>query len=130
VFDWRIVIDHGGLVHLGTAESLAAAGEALVLRTADPTHTPMLRTMVNSTQLRVEVDGDDVVINTAEPLLQQSEDGLSLEALVGVTDPSDPDDKTWEDGSLLPNPHATLAGPTVEAWLDSDDADTRTYGVC
>jgi hypothetical protein len=40
-----------------------------------------------------------------------------------VTDPSDPDDKIWEDGSLLPKPHATLAGPTFEAWLDSDDAN-------
>jgi dTDP-4-dehydrorhamnose reductase len=46
----------------------------------------------------------------------------------GVTDPSDPDDTIWEDGSLLPNPHATLAGPTFEAWLDSDDANTTTYG--
>jgi ABC-2 type transport system ATP-binding protein len=62
VADWLIVIDHGGLVHLGTAESLAAAGEAIVLRTADPAHTPMLRTMVGSTQLRVDVDGDDVLV--------------------------------------------------------------------
>jgi ABC-2 type transport system ATP-binding protein len=62
VSDWLIVIDHGGLVHLGTAESLAAAGEALVLRTADPAHTPMLRTIVDATRLRVEVDGDDVLV--------------------------------------------------------------------
>jgi hypothetical protein len=47
----------------------------------------------------------------------------------GVTDPSDPDDKIWVDGSLLPNPHATLAGPTFEAWLASDDANTTTYGA-
>jgi hypothetical protein len=53
--------------------------------------------------------------------------GTSLR-IQGVTDPSDPDDKIWEDGSLLANPHATLAGPTFEAWLDSDDANT-TYGV-
>ena len=44
----------------------------------------------------------------------------------GVSDPGDPDDKVWEDGSLLANPHATLAGPTFEAWLDSDDANTTT----
>jgi ABC-2 type transport system ATP-binding protein len=62
VTDWLIVIDRGGLVHLGTPESLAAAGEALVLRTADPAQTPMLRTMVDSTQLRVEVDGDDLLV--------------------------------------------------------------------
>lgn len=62
VSDWLIVIDHGGLVHLGAPESLGAAGEALVLRTADPAHTQMLRTMVNSTHLRVQVDGDDVLV--------------------------------------------------------------------
>jgi NAD(P)H-binding len=49
--------------------------------------------------------------------------GASLR-IEGVTIPSDPDDKIWEDGSLLANPHATLAGPTFEAWLDSDDAST------
>jgi ABC-2 type transport system ATP-binding protein len=62
VTDWLIVIDRGGLVHLGTPESLAAAGEALVVRTADPAQTPMLRTMVDSTPLRVEVDGDDLLV--------------------------------------------------------------------
>jgi hypothetical protein len=54
--------------------------------------------------------------------------GMSLR-IQGVTDPSDPDDKVWEDGSLLANPHATLAGPTFQAWLDSDDANTTTYGT-
>jgi NAD(P)H-binding len=44
----------------------------------------------------------------------------------GVSDPGDPDDKIWEDGSLLANPHTTLAGPTFETWLDSDDANTTT----
>jgi hypothetical protein len=53
--------------------------------------------------------------------------GTSLR-IQGVPDPSDPDDKVWEDGSLLANPHATLAGPTFEAWPDSDDATTTTYG--
>jgi ABC-2 type transport system ATP-binding protein len=62
VTDWLIVIDRGGLVHLGTPESLAAAGEALVVRTADPAHTRALCTMVDSTQLRVEVDGDDLLV--------------------------------------------------------------------
>jgi hypothetical protein len=41
--------------------------------------------------------------------------------------PADPDDKVYKDGSLLANPHATLAGPTFEAWLESDDANTTTY---
>jgi NAD(P)H-binding len=54
--------------------------------------------------------------------------GISLR-IQGVTDPTDPDNKLYEDGSLLPNLHATLAGPTFEAWLDSDDASTTTYGT-
>lgn len=51
--------------------------------------------------------------------------GISLR-IQSVSDPGDPDDKIWEDGSLLPSPHATLAGPTFEAWLGTDDADTTT----
>ena len=51
--------------------------------------------------------------------------GISLR-IQGVSDPGDPDNKVWEDGSLLANPHATRAGPTFEAWLDSDDANTTT----
>jgi uncharacterized protein YbjT (DUF2867 family) len=54
--------------------------------------------------------------------------GTSLR-IHGVTDPNDPDDKIWEDGSLLPNRHATRAGPTFEAWLGSDDANTTTHGA-
>jgi hypothetical protein len=53
--------------------------------------------------------------------------GTSLR-IESVTHPNDPDDKIWVDGSLLPNPHATLAGPTFETWLDTDDANTTTYG--
>jgi uncharacterized protein YbjT (DUF2867 family) len=54
--------------------------------------------------------------------------GASLR-IRGVTDPSDPDDKIWEDGSLLPHPHAILAGPTFEEWLGSDDANRMAYGA-
>jgi hypothetical protein len=54
--------------------------------------------------------------------------GISLR-IQGVSDPGDPDDKVWEDGRLLANPHATLAGPTFDAWLGSDDASRATYGV-
>jgi uncharacterized protein YbjT (DUF2867 family) len=37
----------------------------------------------------------------------------------GVTDSTDPDSALYETGGLLPGPHATLAGPTFEAWLES-----------
>ena len=31
--------------------------------------------------------------------------------------PADPDPELYEQGALLPGPHATLAGPTFEEWL-------------
>jgi hypothetical protein len=39
-----------------------------------------------------------------------------------VSDPSYPDSHLNESGGLLPGPHATLAGPTFEEWLDSASA--------
>lgn len=37
----------------------------------------------------------------------------------GVSNPADPDRDLYETGALLPGPHATLAGPTFEEWLES-----------
>jgi uncharacterized protein YbjT (DUF2867 family) len=37
----------------------------------------------------------------------------------GVSDPANPDRDLFENGALLPGPHATLAGPTFEEWLDA-----------
>jgi hypothetical protein len=37
----------------------------------------------------------------------------------GVSDPADPDRDLYENGGLLPGPHATLAGPTFQEWLDA-----------
>jgi uncharacterized protein YbjT (DUF2867 family) len=37
----------------------------------------------------------------------------------GVSDPTDPDLALMESGAMLPSPHATLAGPTFEEWLDA-----------
>jgi len=34
-----------------------------------------------------------------------------------VSDPADPDRLLYEDGGLLPGPHAHLAGPTFREWL-------------
>jgi hypothetical protein len=40
----------------------------------------------------------------------------------GVTNPADPDADLYEQGALPPGPHATLAGPTFEEWLESEHA--------
>ena len=39
--------------------------------------------------------------------------------VVGVSDPNNPDRELQESGGLLPSPHAQLAGPTFEEWLDT-----------
>ncbi|MFI6586288.1 hypothetical protein [Embleya sp. NPDC050493] len=36
-----------------------------------------------------------------------------------VSDPANPDRDIFENGALLPSPHATLAGPTYRDWLDA-----------
>jgi uncharacterized protein YbjT (DUF2867 family) len=38
-----------------------------------------------------------------------------------TSDPDDPDRELFAGDGLLPNPHAKLAGPTFEEWLDSQD---------
>ena len=40
----------------------------------------------------------------------------------GVTNPADADRDLSEQGALLPGPHATLAGPTFEEWLEREPA--------
>jgi uncharacterized protein YbjT (DUF2867 family) len=41
----------------------------------------------------------------------------------GVTISADPDRELYERGALLPGPHASLAGPTFEEWLNSEPAN-------
>ena len=43
----------------------------------------------------------------------------------GVADPADPDSDLYEQGALLPGPHATLAGPTFEEWLEASHDESR-----
>jgi uncharacterized protein YbjT (DUF2867 family) len=64
------------------------------------------------------------LVDMAKLLVARRGSALRIEA---VTDPSDPDDQLYLDGSLLADPRATLAGPTFEEWLDSDDANVTTY---
>lgn len=37
--------------------------------------------------------------------------------VVEVSDPTDPDREQFENGALLPSPHATLAGPSFAEWI-------------
>ena len=55
---------------------------------------------------------EEILVDLAQLFVARRRTSLRIQ---GVTDPSDPDDKIWEDGSLLANLHATLADPTFEA---------------
>jgi uncharacterized protein YbjT (DUF2867 family) len=66
----------------------------------------------------IEVAGPqaEAMVEMARLLVARRGDPLRVE---GVSDPDDPDRDLFENGGLLPNPGATLAGPTFAEWVDS-----------
>jgi len=59
---------------------------------------------------------EENLVDVAKRLAARHGDPVKIE---GVSNPADPDHKLYETGALLPGPHATLAGPTFEEWLDA-----------
>ena len=59
---------------------------------------------------------EESLVEMARLLVARRSDPVRIE---GVSDAADPDRDLYETGALLPGPHATLAGPTFEEWLDS-----------
>jgi uncharacterized protein YbjT (DUF2867 family) len=59
---------------------------------------------------------EESLVDMARLLVARRGDPIRIEA---VSDPDDPDHEVYANGSLLPGPDATLAGPTFEEWLDS-----------
>jgi uncharacterized protein YbjT (DUF2867 family) len=60
---------------------------------------------------------EEFLPDVAKLLVARRGDALGIE--VAPSDPSDPDGEVYKSGALLPGPHATLAGPTFEEWLDA-----------
>jgi uncharacterized protein YbjT (DUF2867 family) len=60
---------------------------------------------------------EESMVEMATLLVRRRGDPVRIE---GVSDPNDPDSGLYLSGGLLPGPHATLAGPTFERWLDSE----------
>jgi uncharacterized protein YbjT (DUF2867 family) len=58
---------------------------------------------------------EESLVEMAELLVARRGDHLRIE---GVVDAADPDHAVYQSGALLPGPHATLAGPAFEEWLD------------
>jgi uncharacterized protein YbjT (DUF2867 family) len=63
---------------------------------------------------------EEGLVEMARLLAARRGDPVRIE---GVTNPADPDRGLYERGALLPGPHATLAGPTFEEWLESEPAN-------
>ena len=59
---------------------------------------------------------EESLVDLATLLVARRGDAVRVE---GLSDPTDPDREVYESGALLPGPHATLAGPTFQQWLDS-----------
>ena len=58
VCDWLIVVDRGGLVHLGPPESLGGSVDSLVVRITEPGRLDDLAAIAGSANLPVTVDAD------------------------------------------------------------------------
>jgi uncharacterized protein YbjT (DUF2867 family) len=71
---------------------------------------------VPSEILEIAGPREESLVDMAILLAARRGDPVKIE---GVSDPNNPDSQLFEDGVLLPGPHATLAGPTFEDWLDS-----------
>jgi uncharacterized protein YbjT (DUF2867 family) len=66
----------------------------------------------------VEVAGPrtEEMLDAARRLSARRHDGLRIER---ASNPGDPDSALYETDALLPGPHATLGGPTFQAWLEA-----------
>jgi hypothetical protein len=59
---------------------------------------------------------EEDLVDAANLLVARRGDDLRIER---ASNSADPDSELYETGALLPGPHAVLAGPTFEEWLDS-----------
>jgi ABC-2 type transport system ATP-binding protein len=66
VCDWLIVIDHGGLVHLGTPESLGGTSDTLVVRADEPGRLDDLAVIAGSSGLPIRRVDDHLVLTVGD----------------------------------------------------------------
>jgi ABC-2 type transport system ATP-binding protein len=66
VCDWLIVLDHGGLVHLGAPESLGGTSDRLVLRAGEPGQLDDLAVIAGSSGLPIKLVDDQVVLTISD----------------------------------------------------------------
>jgi uncharacterized protein YbjT (DUF2867 family) len=59
---------------------------------------------------------EESLVEAARLLAARRGDPVKIES---VSNPDDPVTQLYESGALLPSPHATLAGPTFEEWVNA-----------
>jgi uncharacterized protein YbjT (DUF2867 family) len=69
----------------------------------------------NAPILEIAGPKEENLADAARRLVARRGDSLRIEA---VSNPDDPAAALYESGALLPSPHAKLAGPTFDEWLE------------
>jgi uncharacterized protein YbjT (DUF2867 family) len=88
--------------------------EALAALATDPDSAPAPG---NTPVAEIAGPRAESLVDMAKLLVARRGNALQIQ---GVSDPDNPDERLAATGGLLPSPHATLAGPTFEEWLDSN----------
>ncbi|MFL5494375.1 MAG: SDR family oxidoreductase [Gemmatimonadales bacterium] len=87
--------------------------EALAALAADA--NPSGADSAGETILEVAGPREEQMVDAARRLAAKRGDAVRIEA---VSSTDDPDGPLYESGGLLPGPHAMLAGPTFDEWLE------------
>ena len=87
--------------------------DALVVLVTDPAFAPEVP---GAAVAEIAGPREEDLVDLARRLMAHRGDARRIE---GASDPTNPDDALSESGALLPNAHATLAGPTFAEWLET-----------
>jgi uncharacterized protein YbjT (DUF2867 family) len=111
-----------GVCYVPDLRTQLVAGRTVAEALADLAVLPNAAAAAAGTAPFQEIAGprEERLVETARLLAACRGDAVRIEAVV---DPADPDRDLYEQGGLLPGPHATLAGPTFEEWLDREPAE-------
>jgi uncharacterized protein YbjT (DUF2867 family) len=119
------VVDWGrqdGVSYVPKMRTQLVAGRTVAEALADLATAPDAAAAGTSTAPFPEIAGPraESFVEMARLLAARRGDAVRIE---GATNPADPDSDLYEQDALLPGPDATLAGPTFEEWLGTEEAN-------
>jgi uncharacterized protein YbjT (DUF2867 family) len=119
------VVDWGrqdGVSYVPDMRTQLVAGRTVAEALADLATAPDSAAVGTSTAPFPEIAGPraESFVEMARLLAARRGDAVRIE---GATNPADPDSDLYEQDALLPGPDATLAGPTFEEWLGTEEAN-------